>query len=321
MRHTTLRQMQVFNAVAKHLSFSKAARELHLTQPAVSLQVKQLESRTQVPLFEQVGRKLHLTGAGEELLGHIKTVLSAIEDAEEAMQALRGRQAGGLKIGVISTAKYFAPTILSAFVAGYPGVDLTLKVANREQIIALLADNAVDLCFMGRPPTDMKIQAHRFASHPLVMIASANHPLAGKACQFADLTEETFLLRESGSGTRTVMEALLAENHIQPRKSMEMASNETIKQAVMAGMGVSLLSRHTVGLEVSAGRLAILDIANTPVLRDWYLVHREGKRLLPVAEAFVSFIRENGARLIDESTRTTPARRSRHRKLAQQPRA
>ena len=315
MRHATIRQMQVFESVARHLSFSRAAEELHLSQPAISLQVKHLEGLAGVPLFEQLKRRLYLTAAGETLLAHVRAVLAAVADAEEAMAALRGRKAGGLRLAVVSTAKYFAPPLLSVFLAGFPGVDLRLAIANREQVLAQLAANEVDLAIMGRPPTDFPVAAVAFAKHPMVMIASPDHVLARRKLRLADLGGEVFLQREQGSGTRVLMEGLLAESNVFPGRTIEMASNETIKQAVMAGMGVSLLSRHTIGLELSVGRLAVLDVQGLPVLREWHVVHRQGKQLLPVAAAFVRFLIEDGARLIEEATRIVAIRprRSRHK--------
>ncbi|MCR6628672.1 MAG: LysR family transcriptional regulator [Magnetospirillum sp.] len=315
MRYATIRQMQVFEAVARHMSFSRAAEELHLSQPAVSLQIKQLEGLAGLPLFEQLKRRLYLTAAGETLLGHFRAVLAAVADAEAAMAAMRGRRAGGLRLAVVSTAKYFAPPLLSAFLAGYPGVDLSLAIANREQVLAQLAANEVDLAIMGRPPTDFPVQSVPFAKHPMVMIAPPDHPLARRKARMADLGGETFLVREQGSGTRILMEGLLASHSVVPGHTIEMASNESIKQAVMAGMGVSLLSRHTIGLELSVGRLAVLDLQGLPIQRDWYVVTREGKQLLPVAAAFVRFLQEEGAARIEAATRAGPPsrRRSRHK--------
>lgn len=309
MRNATIRQMQVFEAVARHLSFSRAAGELNLTQPAVSLQIKQLEGHARLPLFEQTGRQLQLTGAGKILLGHAHAILGAVADSEEAMSAMRGQRAGGLKIGGVSTAKYFAPFLLSAFAAGFPGVDVGLEVANRRRIVELLEENAIDLALMGQPPADARFTTVRFASHPLVVIAGASHPLARHRVPPKALDGETFLVREPGSGTRAAMERLLAEHGVTPGKMIEMPSNETIKQAVMAGMGISFLSQHTVGLEVSVRRLEILAVEGTPVLRDWNVVHREGKRLLPVAEAFITFLSKDGARVLDEATRVHRPRR------------
>ncbi len=311
MRHTTLRQMQVFEAVSRHLSFSRAAQELGLTQPAVSLQIKQLEGLTRLPLFEQVGRKVYLTEAGETLLDHVRAVLNAVENADEAMAALRGEAAGKLRIGVISTAKYVAPTILSSFESGFPGIDLSLTVGNRQQILALLGDNAVDLAIMGRPPTSISVSATPFAPHPMVFICNPSHPMARKKIELSELDGEAFLVREKGSGTRTLMEDLLAEHGVAPSKLIEMTSNETIKQGVMAGMGVSFISAHTVGLEVSVGRIEVMLVKNTPIKREWFAVTREGKRLLPVAEAFIRFLIENGEGLIETAIRGPAVRRRR----------
>ncbi len=311
MRHATLRQMQVFEAVARHLSFSKAAQELNLTQPAVSLQIKQLEGLARLPLFEQMGRRLYLTGAAEVLLRHVHAILGAVADSEEALAALRGQRAGGLRIGGVSTAKYFAPFLLSAFAGAYPGVEVTLTVANRRRVVELLDENAVDLALMGQPPADQHFRATRFAGHPLVIIAAPTHRLARRRVPPKALDGETFLVREQGSGTRAAMERLLAEHSVVPGRMTEMASNETIKQAVMAGLGVSFLSQHTVGLEVAVRRLAILPVEGTPVLRDWNVVHRDGKRLLPVAEAFVRFLAEQGGRVLEEAMRIQLPRRRR----------
>lgn len=302
MRHATLRQMQIFEAVARTLSFSDAARSMGLTQPAVSLQIKQLEGLSELKLFEQVGRTLGLTPAGEVLLDHVRTILGAVRDAEEAMDALKGARAGLLRIGVVSMAKYFAPAVLSAFTARHPGVDLALTVANREQILDLMAENSLDVFLMGRPPVEPPVEALAFATNPMVMVAPPTHPLLGHRLHLADLAQETFLLREPGSGTRMLLEKLLSDAGLTPRRSYEMSSNETIKQAVMAGMGVSLLSRHTMGLELSVGRLRELTVEGLPIERHWYVVTRRGKRLLPVAEALVRFLRDEGAALIERAT-------------------
>lgn len=298
MRHATLRQMQIFDAVARNLSFSRAAREMGLSQPAVSLQIKQLEGLSGLPLFEQVGRSLSLTQAGLTLLGHVRDILGAVNDAEAVMEALKGSRAGALRIGVVSTAKYFAPSLLSAFTAGRPGVDLSLTVANRETVLSLIAENALDLFIMGRPPVDPPVRAVPFAPNPMVMIAAPGHRLVGRPATMADLASETVLMRETGSGTRMLMEKLLAESGIVPRRQMEMSSNETIKQAVMAGMGVSLLSRHTMGLELAVGLLRELQVAGLPVQRTWYVVIREGKHLLPIAEEMVAFLKAQGEALM-----------------------
>lgn len=301
MKRATLRQMQVFDAVARHLSFSRAAQDLGLTQPAVSLQIKQLETLTELPLFEQIGRQIYLTSAGDTLLSHVRAVLDAMKQADLAMAAMRGEEAGRLSIGVVSTAKYYAPTVLSAFTEGYPDIELNLRVANRQQILAMLTDNEIDAALMGRPPESIDVHAVPFAKHPHVFIAAPQHKLINGKHTLAALSGETVLVREQGSGTRMMTDRLLAKGHVHPGQVIEMSSNETIKQAVMAGMGISFISRHTIGLEVSVGKLAILDIEDTPIERDWFIVHRQGKRLLPVVEAFIGFLGEHGAAMIDRT--------------------
>jgi LysR family transcriptional regulator, low CO2-responsive transcriptional regulator len=303
MKHVTLRQLRIWRLVAEHLSFSKAARELHLTQPAISIQVKQLQQSAGVPLFEQIGKKLHLTEAGKELARYAASVTDLLRAAEETLASHRGITGGIVRIGVVSTAKYFAPSMLAAFTGIHPDVRMQLSVANREDIIRLLADNAIDLAIMGRPPKGLRTVASPFAKHPLVVIAPAGHPLAGKhSIPLARLANETFLMREPGSGTRMSMEKTFRDRGVHYRAGMEISSNETIKQAVMAGLGLSFLSVHTVGLELGAGRLVVLDVAGLPVMRDWYVIHLKDKRLTPVAAALKEFLLANGARIIQETT-------------------
>lgn len=302
MKNVTLRQLKVFEAVARHLSFSRAAEELHLTQPAVSMQVRQLEESVGLPLTEQVGKRIFLTSAGTELVRHARLVQQQLREAEATMGALRGVGGGLLNIAVVSTAKYFAPRLLATFRASHPGVEVRLAVHNREDIVHQLQENLIDLAIMGRPPQEFPTQAHQFADHPLVVIAAPDHPLAGeRTVQLAELADETFIIREGGSGTRTAMEGFFAESGFVPKATLEMASNETIKQAVMVGMGVAFISGHTIGLETATGRLVRLPVRGTPVLRWWFVVHRAEKRLLPVAEAFRVFLEERGAEIIAEA--------------------
>jgi DNA-binding transcriptional LysR family regulator len=312
MHHLTLRQLRIFEAAARHLHFGRAAREMHLTQPAVSLQLKQLEEHVGLPLFEQMGRRMHLTHAGEELLRHSRVVLRQLREAEEAINALKGTGGGELHIAVTSTAKYFAPKLLAEFRRLHPEVKVRLVVNNREAVVRELSDNTIDLAVMGRAPRGLDTIALPFAKHPLVVIAAPEHPLARRRrLELADLAGESFLIRERGSGTRTAMERMFTERRFAPLETMEMSSNETIKQAVMAGMGMSFLSLHTVGLELATGKLAVLRVAGTPVMRDWYVIHRERKRLSPAAEAFKDFLARQGAALIDRVVGVAPAVRLR----------
>lgn len=303
MRHVTLRQLQVFAAVARDLSFSKAAGELHLTQPAVSMQVRQLEAAAGMPLFERVGRRTALTDAGRELLASATGVDDLLRRAEESLNALRGMKAGTLKLGAVSTAKYFAPALLAGFLETYPGVTVRFVVGNREEVIAQLADNAIDLAVMGAPPAGLETVAEPFARHPIVVVARPDHPLARKRrIPLERLAAEPFLMREEGSGTRAALERLFREHRLKLNTTMEMASNETIKQAVIAGLGVSFLSAHTLGLELEAGKLVILDVAGLPVVRDWYAIHRRDKKLAPIPAAFRRFLVGHGAAMLEKAT-------------------
>jgi DNA-binding transcriptional LysR family regulator len=296
IRHATLRQLKVFEAVARHLSFSRAADELHLTQPAVSMQVKALETQAGLPLFEQIGKRIHLTEAGEALQRHGRTIGDELRAAEETLDGLRGLQQGRLAIAAVSTATYVAPPLLARFIGAHPGVALRLAVDNRVEVLRQLADNEVDLAIIGRPPENLEITAEAFAQHPHVVIASPQHPLAGRRrVRLERLATETFIVREPGSGTRGVLERLFASHGLSLNVSMEMASNESIKQAVLAGMGVSLLSLHTVGLELETGRLVTLDVVGLPVVRQWHIAHLARKRLSPVALACKRFLLQEAA--------------------------
>lgn len=303
--HLTLRQLKIFEAVARHLSFSRAADELHLTQPAVSMQVRSLEEAAGLPLTEQVGKRVFLTEAGNELARHARVIAQQLREAEEALAAMKGLRGGLLNIAAVSTAKYFVPRLLAAFRTGYPEVELRLGVHNREAIVRQLADNEVDLAIMGRPPQELETVSEPFAENPLVFIAAPDHPLARqKRIGPQRLAEEVFLLREPGSGTRAAMERFLGEHGVVPQRTVEMTSNETIKQAVMAGMGVSFISERTIALELATGNIARLNVAGTPLKRQWFVVHRAEKRLLPAAEAFRRFLLKESSRLLDVPART-----------------
>lgn len=299
-RHVTMRQLSVFEAAARLLSFSRAAEEMHLTQPGVSMQIRDIEASVGLPLFERVGRKLYLTDGGRELLVHARAILREVRQADATLDALKGLKGGRLTIAVVSTAKYFAPQLLARFRKAYPDVELHLGVNNREAVVDQLAGNAVDLAIMGQPPRLPESLAEPFAKHPLVIIAAPDHPLVRRHdIPVSAIANETFIVREPGSGTRSAMEHFFAEHGVAPRVGMEMPSNETIKQAVMAGMGIGFLSRHTVGLELEAKRLVVLDVCGLPVMRQWFVVHLAAKRLAPVALAFKAFVLEHGRPLLE----------------------
>jgi DNA-binding transcriptional LysR family regulator len=260
------------------------------------MQVKALEDLARLPLFERVGRKLRLTDAGEELARHARDVLRTLDLADEALAALRGLRGGRIRVAVTSTAKYFAPRLIALFARNHAGIELKLAVENRDAVVALLAANAVDLAIMGTMSgSDLDAVATPFADHPLVVVAAPDHPLAQRrSVPLAALAKETFLVRERGSGTRAAMERFFAASGLEPRIGMELDSNETIKQAVMAGLGVAFISRHTVGLELAAGALALVHAPGLPVMRSWHVVHLAAKLLSPAAEAFKGFVLDEG---------------------------
>lgn len=294
--NVTLRQLRVFTEVARRLSFVRAAEALHLTPPAVTMQVKDLEAAVGLPLFEREGRQVSLTTGGEYLLVYARRVLAALKDAEDAMARLKRVEAGTLDIGLVSTAKYFVPHLLARFREEHPGIEVRLHVsANREQLQALLRGNEIDLAVMGRPPREIATRAEPFAAHPQVFVAPPQHPLTRVgSVEPEDLEGVPFIVREPGSGTRKHMEDFFEAHHFTPRLAMEMPSNESIKQAVMAGMGLSFLSLHTIGLEVRSGLLAIVPVVGTPIVRTWNVVHLAGRTLSPAAEALRYFLLEHG---------------------------
>jgi DNA-binding transcriptional LysR family regulator len=301
MRNVSLRQISLFAAVARHLSFARAAEELHLSQPAVSMQIKELEAAVELPLFERAGRAIRLTMPGEYLLVYAKRVLATMKEAGDAMAKLRKVQGGSITIGMVSTAEYFLPRMLARFRTQHPAVEMRLRVGNRESLSKLLHDNEVDLAVMGRPPRELDTRAEPFAANPLGIIASPEHPLARRR-EIAPkaLDAEPFIVREPGSGTRAAMEQFFAESRIAAPRIMEMASNETIKQAVIANMGLAFVSLHTVALELSVGQLVALDVAGLPLMRRWYIVNVQRKPLSPAAEAFRYFVLDQGERLLAE---------------------
>jgi DNA-binding transcriptional LysR family regulator len=304
LKDASIRQLQLLASAASTLSFSRTAKAVHLSQPAVSMQVSRLEELAGLPLFERAGRRLFLTQAGEELARHAREVLRVLEDADDAVAALRGLAAGRIRVAVTSTAKYFAPKLVALFRARHPGVELALRVSNRAAVSEALRANDVDLAVMGRPPPDVDAVAVPFADHPLVVIAPPGHPLARRRpASVAALCAEPFLVREPGSGTRAAMEELFAAARAAPRVAMEMDSNETIKQAVMAGMGLAFISRHTVGLELEVGALALVHAPGLPVMRKWNVVRRREKLLSPAARAFEAFVLEEGAAFFRQRTR------------------
>jgi DNA-binding transcriptional LysR family regulator len=303
LNNATFRQLRVFEAVARHSSYSRAAEELHLTQPAISMQVRQLEHHAGLPLFEQLGRKVHLTAAGRELRQYCLSILQQFREAEEALAALKGIRGGRLSIAVISAGDYFFPKLLAEFCKRHEGVTVELAVDNRVEVVKRLTDNATDLAIMLRPPESGDMHAEPFAPQPQVIVAAPDHRLVSRRrIPLAALGNEPFIIRERGSDTRISMDEAFAERSFKPKVAMEIKSFETIKQAVMAGMGVSFLSAHTISQELELRRLAVLRVEGLPVVRSWHVVHLARKRLPPVAAAFKAFLMAEGAHLLKRFT-------------------
>ncbi|QRX81688.1 LysR family transcriptional regulator [Glaciimonas sp. PAMC28666] len=301
MKNATLRQLKVFETVARLLSFSRAAEELHLTQPAVSIQVKKLEGHAGLALFEQLGKKIYLTPAGAELLSYSRVIIQQFQSVEEALDQFKGVSGGKLNVAVISAGDYFFPRLLVEFASRHKNVTLNFTVHNREELLYQLVDNMTDLAIMVRPPADMDTINEAFAPHPYVIVAPPNHPLAQKSrIPMSVLMREQFVVREKGSDTWHSMQDGFGEHFANINIGMEIKSTETIKQAVIAGMGISFLSAHTISQELQAGSLVVLDVRDFPLMLNWYVVHRKNKHLPPVAEAFKKFLLNDGSSLIQQ---------------------
>jgi DNA-binding transcriptional LysR family regulator len=296
--HATLHQFKVFEATARHGSFTRAAEELFLTQPTVSMQVKQLTKAIGLPLFEQVGKRLYLTEAGQVLFSTCQEIFSKLDQLEMKVADLKGMKQGQLRLAVITTAKYFVPRLLGPFCQEYPGIDVSLTVTNHERAIDRLANNQDDLYVMSQLPENIDIQAYPFLDNPLVVLASRNHPLVGQSnIPLQRLANEPFIMREPGSGTRRVVQKLLDQENISVSVRLELGSNEAIKQAIAGGLGISVLSRHTLTPEGANGDLAILDVQGFPIPRQWYVVHLSGKQLSVVAKTFLDYLMASASEL------------------------
>lgn len=301
MLNFTIRQIEVFESVARHLSYSRAAESLHLSQPAVSMQIRQLEDVAGLPLFEQLGKKIYLTAAGHELLHYSRNILGQITEAQNVLTELKGVDMGRLIISTATTASYFATQLLAEFCRRHPKVSVSLSVSNRETLLHQLAHNEMDMAIMGRPPDGLNLEMSTFMENPLIVIAPPQHALASVSdIPLKRLQQETFLVREQGSGTRIAMERFFSEQGIHLSQGSEMSTNEAIKQAVQAGMGLGILSLHAASLEIETGRLVALDVRKFPIMRDWYVVLRKGKRLTATAQLFKDFLLREGAKIAAE---------------------
>ncbi|HSI60811.1 MAG TPA: LysR family transcriptional regulator [Ideonella sp.] len=294
-KNATFRQLNAFHTVARLGSVSLAADELHLTQPAVSIQIAALEESAGTPLLQRTGRGIRLTEAGELLAGYASRITELWREAGEEMATLQGVFSGTLRVGAVTTAEYLLPPLLVTFANEHPKVKLKLQVGNRDEIVRMLAGQEIDLAIMGRPPAELKTESSAFAKHPMAFLAAPDHPLmAVKKLTLAALAETRILVRERGSGTRTTVERLFKDHKLALRIGSELSSNEAIKQMCAAGFGVAFLSMHTCVLEIEAGRLKLLPLANNPLQRDWYVMHLAARQLPQVALAFEAFLREKG---------------------------
>ena len=295
MRYS-LRQLQIFAAVAHHLSYTRAAEELHLTQPAVFAQIKQLEEVIGLPLLERTGKQLYLTAVGHEVLATSRETLGALERLEMRLADMQGLKRGRLRVAMVTTAKYLIPRLLAEFCVRYPGIEATLIVTNREQVLARIANNEDDLTILGAPPEGMGVMATPIANNPLVVIARNDHALAQhKQISLPRIVEEPFIAREPGSGTRLATERFFAEHRLSFKVRMELGSNEAIKQVIAGGLGVSVLSQHALALDGTDGLLQPLDVIGFPLQRKWYVAYPAGKHLSAVADAFLEHLLERKA--------------------------
>ena len=300
MRNYTLKQIQTFMEVARQGSVSKAAERLFVTQPAVSMHIRQLEEAFGVALVEAQGRGIRLTDAGRTFAGRANVVMAELHELESLMAEYAGAQKGRIALAVVSTAKYFVPMLLMRFSRLYPDIEVRLHIENRESVLGMLERSEADLVIMGRAPRNMTTQAAAFATNPMAIVAAPSHALAGrKNLPFSVLADYAFVMRESGSGTRAAMERLFALHEVPLKVAMEMPSNETIKQAVMAGMGLSFLSLRTLRQELAGGYLVQLDINGMPIVGQWFVTHMASKTLSPAARAFKAFLVEQGGTLMD----------------------
>ncbi|CAN1211704.1 LysR substrate-binding domain-containing protein [Tumidithrix helvetica PCC 7403] len=299
----TLHQLQVFEVAARHGSYTRAAEELYLTQPTVSMQIKQLTKVIGIPLFEQVGKRLFLTNAGKELFSTCQEIFTKLSQYEMTVADMKGLKQGHLKIAVVTTAKYVIPRLLGPFCQRYPGIDVSLKVTNHNGIIDRLSENKDDLYILSQLPTDIDITSYPFLENPLVVLAARNHPLAHETnIPLQRLADEPFIMRESGSGTRRFVQKLFDEHKTDFKIKLELASNEAIKQAIAGGLGISILSRHTVALEGATGQLAVLDVQGFPIQCHWHVMHLASKQLSVVSNAFLNYLQGEGKQIIEQNS-------------------
>jgi molybdate transport repressor ModE-like protein len=302
LHNLTLRQLRALGILANSGSVTAAANKLNLTQPAVTLQLRNLQDIAGLPLLQRTSDGMVLTAAGQEVLALYERIEAAISACATSLDMIAGKTGGRVSLGAVSTAKYFVPFAMAAFSKIHPKIEISLSIGNRQELRQALRSYELDIAIMGHPPPDIDVERHLIGDHPHIIVAPKRHWLAedfGLAA--ADLSHETFLTRELGSGTRMLMEQLFEVNDVQPTIGMVMSSNETIKQAVIAGLGIAFISAHTVATEIEDGRLIMLDVAGLPVVRQWYVVRRQDKVLLPPAQAMLDFLAAEGAKYLPKA--------------------
>lgn len=300
LKHATLRQLQIFIVAAEEESYGSAAHILHLTQPAVSMQMSKLSELLDMELFEKSGRKLKLTETGKVLLPYARTVMKTLHDAGDEMDAIKGIQNNSLNIGMVTTARYFMPRMITEFQQLHPEIDISVSIANREKVITALESGQIDVAIMGRPPSRIPTVLHNFAEHPYAIIASPSHQFAKrKRLKPQDLTGDVFIAREEGSGTRMLMDHYFKKNRLKAPTIQVFSSNESIKQAVMANMGLALISMHTIGLELKTENVVVLKVQGLPVKRAWYAIHLEKQLLRGAVGVFTRFVEGKGAGVVE----------------------
>lgn len=304
LRHATLHQLRIFLSVARHGSFARAAAAMHLSPPTLSLQVKQLSETVGQPLFEQLGKKIFLTAAGQTLAQACEDIESRMERLSQDLAMLQGVERGSLRVAILTTVKYTVPKLLGSFCVAHPGIDVAMQVGNRENLLQRLGSNQDDLYIMGQPPEHMDVVCEPFADNPLVLVAPPGHPLAGQQRIAPQrLAKEPFILREAGSGTRLTSERYFAEQGVTITPRLEVSSHEAIKQVVAGGLGVAVVSASTVVSELALGELVQLDVKGFPLMRHWYVVYPRGKHLSPAAQAFKQWLFAQRAHLVQTADR------------------
>ena len=300
MRHSTLRQLEVFETITRLGSFTRAAEELCVTQPTVSMQIKNLTDAIGLPLFEQIGKKMYLTEAGRELHQACLGIFEHLTQFEMIAADMKGLKAGKLRLSVVTTAEYFAPRLLGMFCQQYPEIEVSLEVSNRKHILDRLANNMDDLYILDLPPKSEEVKVQSFLQNPLVVLASVNHPLAKeKKITLKRIAEEPFIFRENGSGTRIETESFFTKQNLKLKTKMTLGSNEAIKQAMLGGLGVSVLSRHTLTLDSHKDQLAILDVKGFPINCQWHYAYPSGKNLSIVAQTFLAYLQNPPQLIVD----------------------